>query len=231
MPHLGFWHESFVTAPYFLLALGIYSLIISIYGFWFCYGENRGFLMLFAIFLIIAIVGQMASIIIFGRVDSEIDKGCCTGRETANYLTKKYSDNGHYKHSMDTIQHHLKCCGVHSYRDWNIASTQVPDSCCKLNSPQCAYDLYDGNNHMELLEERIYVSGCLNEIRTLMEIQLAPLISVYSGIGVLIAVIQLITILLIILLIFLIFRKRQKAHKEVEPHPVITIIFSQVELA
>ena len=68
MPNLAFWDQTFVTAPYLMLALGIYTFIISIGSFAIAGLENRGLLIFFAALLGIAFICQIASIFLFWEV-------------------------------------------------------------------------------------------------------------------------------------------------------------------
>ena len=59
---------------------------------------------------------------------------------------------------IETVWNQLQyeCCGVYSYADWtNILNNTVPDSCCKLHTPNCT----------------IYINGCLNSLSKHIKIQ------------------------------------------------------------
>ena len=74
MSHLSFWHPDFAIAPYLILALGIFTFVISFYG---CIlvgiTYNRGLLISFAVLLSITCLTQISSIFVFLNVRSRIE--------------------------------------------------------------------------------------------------------------------------------------------------------------
>ena len=70
-------------------------------------------------------------------------------------------NNGNVTVLIDQIQLDFKCCGLTNYRNWideeNLFG-RVPDSCCKIPSPDCAQDITD--EQTEKVNETIFVNGC-----------------------------------------------------------------------
>ena len=60
---LGFWSIWFTLTPYLMVGLGLFTFCICVYGFLISNQENRGLLILMAILVSIAFLGQIVSII------------------------------------------------------------------------------------------------------------------------------------------------------------------------
>ena len=70
-------------------------------------------------------------------------------------------NNGNVTILIDQIQLDFKCCGLTNYRNWIDEENplgRVPDSCCKIPSPDCAQDITD--EQTEKVNDTIFVNGC-----------------------------------------------------------------------
>ena len=223
MPNLAFWDQKFLVAPYFMLALGIYKFIVSIYGFGITGSKNRGLLIIFAIFLGVAFMGQIVSIFLFWEVNTLV-RLKNVGAVSANKELRHYGQNGHERitKSWDHMQSHLHCCGAHGanigYKDYKNTpigqkDNSVPSSCCR-NRPQnsnCGIGIL--NKHEDNARQDIYTDGCLVILLQWMDKDVHPMIGVYSGVGVAIALVELIALVLVCAYVAQINRKRQREER------------------
>ena len=220
MPHLNFWDPMFVVAPYLMLALGIYKFIISLYGFVIACSENRGLFIFFAALLSIAFIAQVASIFVFWQVKTQVEIGSA-GMAGANDELQKYGQNGMQSmtNSWDYMQHHLHCCGANGvqtgYMDWSNTpyarnKNSVPDSCCRKKTKGCGENMLIATGGASRIRQTIFVDGCLEILRQWMEEEVAPMIAVYSGVGVAISLVELITVVMISAYVSHISRRRKK---------------------
>jgi len=226
MPNLAFWDQMFAVAPYLMLGLGIFKFIISLFGFAITSSENRGLLIFFAILLAAAFVGQVASIFTFWQVKTTVEIGS-VGPSAANDELQLYGKNGSESitSSWDHMQKHLHCCGASGYqkgfKDWqntDFGRNQhgrhqkfdgVPDSCCHQEGENCGKGVL-GNMGENNIRSRIFVDGCLEILQQWMEEDIVPMIAVYSGVGIAIALVELIATVLVCAYVAQINRRRQR---------------------
>jgi len=227
MPNLAFWDPMFAVAPYLMVGLGVFKFIVALYGFGIISSENRGLLIVFAILLAIAFVGQVASIFTFWQVKTTVEIGS-VGPSAANDELQLYGKPGHegVTSSWDHMQEHLHCCGVSStpqtgFKDWtNTEYGQnqngeyagfdgVPDSCCRTESENCGKGVL-GSMSVNTVRLRIWVDGCLSILQEWMEEDIVPMIAVYSGVGIAIALVELIATVLVCAYVAQINRRRQR---------------------
>ena len=219
----------FMVAPYLMLALGVYKFLISLYGFGITSSENRGLLAFFAVLLSIAFVAQVASIFLFWQVKTQVEIGGA-GAAEANEEINKYGEPGYdsITNSWDHMQQHLHCCGVSNYnsgyRDWGNTKfgrgegtedknlrNRVPDSCCHQENPNCGNRMLDSSAGGESsVREKIFVDGCLEILKHWMQEDIVPMIAVYSGVGIAIALVELIAVVLVSAYVAQISRRQQR---------------------
>ena len=226
MPNLAFWDPMFSVAPYLMLAIGIFKFVISLYGFAITSSENRGLLVFFAVLLAVAFIGQIASIFTFWQVKTKIEISS-VGPSAANDELQLYGKNGSESvtRSWDHMQSHLHCCGAsgyqQGYKDWQNtdfgrnkhgkyqAFDGVPDSCCHQEGENCGKGVL-GTMGENQVRSRIFVDGCLEILQQWMEDDIDPMISVYSGVGIAIALVELIATVLVCAYVAQINRRRQR---------------------
>lgn len=208
MPHLRFWDPLFVETPYLMLGVGIYTLVVSFYGFFVSSSGNRGLLIAFAVLLSIACFSQIVSIFRFWGVKSIIENsyngGRADGRNELKYYWKNDHEDGYdVTTSWDKMQKHLHCCGVENFRDWQGSkrnvfpdSMDVPVSCCSNGGPSCGDGAINKKDADDLIDD-IYIDGCFAILYDWMKSDIIPLIDVYSGVGTVTAIIELIAIALV----------------------------------
>ena len=218
MPNLSFWDQKFLIAPYLMLAVGIYKLIISLYGFGITATENRRLLILFAVLLAIAFVGQIASIFMFWQIKTLVELKNVGSTQAAEELIN-YGKDGYEitTNAWDHMQSHLHCCGAHGanigYQDWKNTplgqdDDSVPDSCCRAQAEQCGKGMLRQPD--DVARKSVYVDGCLLILIQWMETDVAPMIGVYSGVGIAIALVELIAVVLVCAYVAQINRRQQR---------------------
>ena len=219
MFYLENWNEMFRVAPCLALALGIFCVLIAIYGFATVTYEHRVLLLILEVLLVIAFVIQIVAIFIFLEVKALIDQ-----RLEDNILNKfetslfdEYGPNDYMTKSWDIIQETYKCCGASGsgdgYRNWyrneNVGLTHVPDSCCVKKTHNCGMNI----GMKEDVKGIIFTSSCNQMLQNDMENDVIPMIYVYCAVGVIMLLIEIILIFLLIALIFQITRRRRKQQK------------------
>ncbi|XP_043946626.1 tetraspanin-3-like [Protopterus annectens] len=83
---------------------------------------------------------------------------------------------------VDTLQHELRCCGVHNYTDWKsttwyeyTANNSVPESCCDRRSINCTGNMTQF--------EFFYDQGCLTKLEHRVKLYLTYIL--WSSVAVL----------------------------------------------
>ena len=202
MPFLYFWHNYFMVAPYLLLALGIYKFVVAIFGFIVAVQKNRVLLVLFSFLLVFAFVGQLASIFLFWQLRTEIQLSSISGAQIQDQLML-YGSDPEVTTNWDYIQQHLSCCGGfqwdRGYYDYKSApigiNESVPDSCCtKGNIPGCGRNAFLWGT--QKIQSEIFAQGCIEILQKWLLMDIDPMISIYTAIGVSIAMIEIITVVL-----------------------------------
>ena len=219
MFYLKNWNEMFRIAPCLALGLGIFCVIIAIYGFATVTYEHRALLVILELLLVIAFVIQIVAIFIFLEVKALIDQ-----RLEDNVLNKfeaslfdEYRSNDYMTTSWDTIQETYKCCGAsgsgEGYRNWFqnkvVGSTHVPDSCCVIKTPNCGMHI----GMKKDVKGIIFTNSCNQMVQSDMENDVIPMIYVYCAVGVILLLIEIVLIFLVAALIFQITRRRRKQQK------------------
>ena len=215
MPHLSSWDPVFVVLPYFVLGFGIYKLILSIYGFTITGSENRGPLILFALLLSVAFVAHVVMIALCWQVKNIIREPY-VAKDQYKELDEYGEDERITKH-WDDIQEHFHCCGstghLIGYTSWKHTNygkrtSGVPDSCCRRKHEGCGKGVFDERD--TTVAKTIFVDGCLELLMPWMTEDADVLIGVYSGVEVVIAILEMISIALISAYVAQISRRRQR---------------------
>ena len=196
MPHLKFWDDIFLEAPYLMLGVGIYTFLVSFYGFFISTSGNRGLLIAFAVLLSIACLSQIVSVFMFQKINLQLDDPP-EGLDKATQQLRHYGDSRHedVTSSWDTMQENLHCCGAEDYKDWQpILRNDVPDSCCRDNDVGCGKNAGEWDNGHIIRD--IYVDGCFEIMENWMTTYVRPLTDIYSALGAVTAIIELIAIAL-----------------------------------
>jgi len=198
---LGFWSSYFEFVPYYMLILGIYTFLLGLFGAFVSGAGNKAALIVFAALMAIAFFAQLGSIFTALEVRSSVEKDDQGDQLVFNSMDM-YKDGGTDKSNWDAIQRDLHCCGGHGKTDgftkWYSRledSSDVPDSCCHVQSDGCGKGIQNLNNFRDI-SDQIYVLGCMEIIRDKLEGDVVPMMVVYACVGVLLAIIELICVVL-----------------------------------
>ena len=113
------------------------------------------------------------------------------------------------RYKWDTLQRDFQCCGALNlktgYQDWdkfsngrnNLAGRPhgVPNSCCLVESDRCGEDDHGIFTDIRAYE-RIHIHGCLAVMKERLWRDIAPLLLIYIGCGVVICLVTIISLVL-----------------------------------
>jgi len=212
---LHFWSIYFYVAPVLMICLGVFKFLTSIYGFAISATENRGLLAFFAVLLSVAFLGQLASIFTAFEVRTTIILGDYGGTNAADAL-RYYGEDPTTTSEWDALQRQQRCCGglnalsgYEDYRNTPIGRNHsVPDSCCINYNLNCGVNVFKTSK--ESIRNTIWTTGCLTALKYQMDNNLVTMMNVYSGVGVLIALVELIAVVLTCAYIAQISRRRSR---------------------
>ena len=95
----------------------------------------------------------------------------------------------------------MHCCGgrgYNGYEEWNgrfdSIGKSVPDSCCRDKKKNCGK--IEHGESVEDIRRRIFTDGCLNILKTKLENKVIPIMLVYAGIAVILAIIEIVSTVL-----------------------------------
>jgi len=224
---LDFLDWLFYACPMCMLALGLYTFLISVYGFLISNQEHRGLISLVAIFFSIAFIVQLFSVFtaleLRNRLDVEVFS---RSSPLIDENMRSYSTDPTVKGNWDEMQEDLRCCGGLHYEtgfQYWITTFQgqrginpnlpqgVPDSCCHEVSKGCGQNdrvVNFANTYNERLG--IWKDGCLEILNVKLKNEVVLLLIVYSGVSVLLALVELITVVFACSYIAQIGRRRRR---------------------
>lgn len=197
MPNLYFWDATFYIAPYNMLGMGLFTLLVSLFGMVINGCEKRRWFVIYSILLVIAFTGQLASIYFIWNIKTLVDLGSVGGSDVQNSLSDPNT-----KKSWDEMQSRLMCCGGNNwntgYTDYRGApigqENSVPDSCCINPYEGC------GNGILKVgkqkIQEKIFVHGCVEVLKRWLETEVVTLIPVYAAMSLAVALVEIVTVVL-----------------------------------
>jgi len=156
---------------------------------------------LIAVFLSVAFLGQIFSVFTAIELRYKIRTDRIPSADTDRNM-KMYLEDESVRANWDWMQRDLRCCGGMNYetgfQEWGIVMGEdVPDSCCHVEEPGCGEGkIARWNNHKIGTNMNIWKDGCLEILSVRMRNDLVPMLMVYAGVGVLMAIVELITIVL-----------------------------------
>jgi len=199
LPKLEFWSWYFLACPTCMLSLGLYTFAVSVYGFITSSFENRGLISLMAVFLGIAFFIQIFSVFTAMELRYKVD----TERIPAQPLDtnmREYGKDSTITENWDSMQENLRCCGgMHfevGFNSWSgILDGDVPDSCCHDPKPGCGKNkIQSRQTTLALTDLHIWKDGCLEILQLKLKADVSPMLIIYTGVGVLLAIVELITV-------------------------------------
>jgi hypothetical protein len=113
----------------------------------------------YATFLAILLALEIAIVVMAYQYQDDFKDALQKGMQDS---IPEYNNNSDIKDTWDTVQAHLKCCGVKNYHDWTEQGVQIPESCCKEQQSGCVPP-----NLLTLTETlaqlTIYTEGCVDK--------------------------------------------------------------------
>jgi len=216
LKNLHFWSIYFYVTPILMICLGVFKFITSLYGFAISNTENRALLGTFAVLLVVAFLGQLASIFTAIEVRTTITVAEYGGTNVVQSL-EKYGEDSAVTAEWDTMQVEQRCCGgtnfltgYMDYRNTPIGQQNhsVPDSCCHEMVEGCGRNMF--HKTPEQIENSIWLVGCLTALKYRLTNDVSAMMAVYAGVGVLIALVELIAVVLTSAYMAQINRRRQR---------------------
>lgn len=215
---LNFWSTWFYVNPTLMIALGIYTFAVSVYGFLISNQENRVLVSMIAVFLGIAFLAQIFSIFTAMELrniinNQVIDSGSVID-DMRNYGEVGYED---ITSKWDEMQKELRCCGGEKfdigYQDWRTANIglnkkSVPDSCCHDEKKDCGAGL--AKVRVGEISLGIYKDGCIAILQSKLKTDIEPMMIAYACIGVVLALVELITVVLACAYVAQITRRKKR---------------------
>lgn len=218
---MDFWSAYFWIVPYLLIILGVYTFLVTVFGFLISGSEKRVLLIVYAALLSAAFVVQLISIFAALELRNAINSEEEPFSNTRDIL--KELDNWHNDSSVrdkwNSLQSDLHCCGAVGYsqgytiyRGVKSLEGGVPESCCIPinNSPagkDCGKNVFaQTNRHMI-----IFTHGCVTTLHHKLEDDVVPMLIGYAAVGVLLALCEIITVVIAAAYVAQI---RRKSHRE-----------------
>jgi len=202
---MDFWSWHFYACPLTMMTLGIYTFLVSVYGFLISNNESRGLVSMIAIFLSIAFLGQMFSVFSAMMLRTEIDLKVVPYSELYTNMGQ-YGIDETITANWDSLQREMRCCGGDSYEggylEWRgktdelTRNAAVPDSCCHEEKPNCGHKKLELYQHNVGTNLGVWKDGCIKILSKKLKDEVVPLMFVYCGVGVLLALVELITVVL-----------------------------------
>lgn len=202
MPNLYFWDANFYIAPYNMLGMGLFTLLVSMFGMLINGREKRRWFVIYSVLLVIAFVGQLGSIYIIWNIKTLIDLGSVGGSDVLSSLSLYQIDSG-VTQSWDEMQSRMMCCGGNNwhtgytdYRGAPIAQAEdsVPDSCCINPYEGCGKGIL--KEAQKTIQDKIFVHGCVEVLKRWLENEVVTLIPFYAAMSLAVALVEIITVVL-----------------------------------
>ncbi|XP_014358768.2 CD63 antigen [Papilio machaon] len=130
------------VAPWLFILLGLFVMMVALCGYCGANKESRGLLGIYAIFLILIVIGQViTATLIFVFVD---------GEDTDRFIKDTVYD-GYYNSQSNPdvfkafgrIERKLRCCGANDARDYRSFRNDLPLSCCQDSYYRATCDFTD----------------------------------------------------------------------------------------
>ncbi|EDV21544.1 expressed hypothetical protein [Trichoplax adhaerens] len=155
--------------------------------------------------MILLVVGVVIFILGFSGCVGALRENTCLLRFVKAFVEdqlrgaiKKYRDDVDLQNLIDFIQRQFRCCGVVGYKDWDAniyfnctksnpsrEACGVPFSCCRNSTinTQCGYDVRSQGASNSVID-RIYTTGCVDNVVAFLKDNLYVVAGVAIGIGV-----------------------------------------------
>lgn len=215
---LDFWSAYFKVVPTYMITLGVYTFLVTFFGFAISGSEKRIFIAVYAIFLAIAFLAQLGSIFISLELRTTISQAGITAT-SVNEDLNKYGSDYSITAKWDELQRYLHCCGgnnyligFNDYRSTPIGQNfSVPDSCCHEPHEGCGQGVFRLSH--DQVRNKIFTNGCMTLLKDTLETDVLPMMIVYACVGVILALVELITVVLASAYVAQINRRQRREEK------------------
>ncbi|XP_041036282.1 CD63 antigen [Carcharodon carcharias] len=155
-------------APIVIIIVGVVINFVAFFGCCGAWKENYCMVTTFAVLLLLIFIVEIAAAIA-GYVFKDQIRGVFEKSFNATMQHYNTSDNAR---NIDSLQEQFHCCGSAYYTDW--FPHKVPDSCCKIRTHNCGFNVTAGN---------IYQEGCVNVINDWLKNNIVIVAGVALGIA------------------------------------------------
>jgi len=202
---IGFLSQYYEIVPYYMISLGVFTFLVSLFGFCTIGSEHRGLIVSLAILLAIAFLAQLGSIFTALEVRNEINKD----DHDLNAVTdnqKWYGKNASVTANWDALQSSLSCCGGGGkngyglgtgFNEWKLIlqDNSLPDSCCLQYEDGCGKGALESGK-IDEIRDKVFVHGCLTLLFPKLINDVKPIMIVYAVVGIILAFLELIAVVL-----------------------------------
>jgi len=202
MPNLYFWDTTFYIAPYTMLGMGLYTLLVAVFGMTMKGYDKRRWFVMYAFLLSIAFAGQLVSVYFIWQIRTLVSLGSVGGSHVVDALSMYQIDSSVTK-TWDDMQSRLMCCGgnnwIIGYKDYSGTpfgqeDDSVPDSCCINPHEGCGQGIL--HKGTIAVQDKIFVHGCIEVLTRWLENEVVNLIPIYAAVSLGVALIEIITVAL-----------------------------------
>uniref|UniRef100_A0ACB8ENU4 Uncharacterized protein n=2 Tax=Sphaerodactylus townsendi TaxID=933632 RepID=A0ACB8ENU4_9SAUR len=161
-------------APIVILIVGVIIFFIAFFGCCGAWKENYCMVTTFAVLLTLIFLVEIAAAIA-GYIFRNQIKGAV--KAGINKAMSEFKPNTTFESDMEKLQREFICCGVTNYTDWFNKTgykDQVPPSCCKDKTDDCA------NNPTPF---NVFPEGCATKIEQLLKKHILIVAAVALGIA------------------------------------------------
>ena len=198
---LNFWDEVFLVVPVYIIILGIYIFFIGFFGIAISGLENRCLLVMYAILMTVAFVGQIGSIFAALELRKTLAQAAASHADVNDDLNR-YGIDPYITAKWDAMQRYLHCCGgnnyligYNDYRSTPIGGNfSVPDSCCFEPHEGCGRHIFHLSDVQ--IRNKIFVIGCLTLLKDQLLSEVVPIMIASACVGGVLAIIQLSSVVL-----------------------------------
>jgi hypothetical protein len=112
---LDFWSPLFAVVPPYIISLGIYTFIVSFFGFTISGSDRKVLVAVYAILLAIAFIAQLGSIFVSLELRSTIEQEKVTAAAVNEDLIL-YGVDSSITAKWDELQRYFHCCGGNNFQ-------------------------------------------------------------------------------------------------------------------
>merc|ERR1711892_15310 len=183
--YLDFLTTKYTASASFILALGIWTMMVSACGFYAAFKTNYCLMTTFlAVMMVVVVMEVIAAVATFALASESSDK--MARRHMLRETLAKYQEGVEDAHSRawDLIQTELSCCGLRGARDY--VTPVLPASCCG----PLRIDTLGKVETCSTDTETLYKFGC----ETAFQNYLNRNAGILGGVAVLVAIFQVVVI-------------------------------------